>query len=111
MEYTFIPDLAARTAELAEAGYATKHIQGRALFTDDHIKVLAFPLEAGQLFDEHTAPHPAILHFVEGEAEVTIGPDSVQARAGSWIHMAPDVPHSIRARTNVLMLLLIMRSA
>jgi len=111
MEYTLIADLAARAAELAEAGHPTKHVQGRSVFTDDHLKVLAFPFEPGQSLDEHTAPHPAILHFLEGEADVTIGEEAVDARAGTWVHMAPNLPHSIRARTPVLMLLLILRTA
>ena len=75
------------------------------------MKVLAFPFEAGQSLDEHTAPHPAILHFVDGEADVTLGEDDVEARAGTWVHLPPNVPHSIHARAPVLMLLLILRSA
>ena len=110
MDYTLIPDLARRVAELAEAGHPTEHVQGRALYTDDHVKVLAFPFEAGQSLDEHTAPHPAILHFLDGEAAVRLGEDAVEAHAGAWVHLAPNVPHSIHARTPVLMLLLILRA-
>lgn len=110
MDYSLIPDLARHVAELAESGHPTDHVQGRAIYTDDHVKVLAFPFEAGQSLDEHTAPHPAILHFLDGEADVTLGGDAVDAHAGAWVHLAPNVPHSIRARTSVLMLLLIFRS-
>ncbi|HLT47275.1 MAG TPA: cupin domain-containing protein [Rubricoccaceae bacterium] len=110
MNYTYIPDLAERIAELTKQGHPTEHVQGRALYTDDHVKLLAFPFEAGQALEEHTAPHPAMLHFLEGEADVTLGGEAVEARAGTWIHMAPDLPHSIRARTPVLMLLLILRA-
>lgn len=110
MDYTLIPDLARRAAELAEDGYPSEHVQGRALYTDDHVKVLAFPFEAGQALPEHTSPHPAMLHFLSGEADVTLGEDAVEARAGAWVHLAPRVPHSIRARTDVLMLLIILRS-
>ncbi len=110
MDYTLIPDLARRAAELAEDGDPSEHVQGRALYTDDHVKVLAFPFEAGQALPEHTSPHPAMLHFLSGEADVTLGEDAVEARAGAWVHLAPRVPHSIRARTDVLMLLIILRS-
>lgn len=110
MDYTYIPDIAARLAELtAEAPHPTEHVQGRALYTDDYVKVLAFPFEAGQALEEHTAPHPAALHFLEGEADVTLGPDAVEAHGGTWIHMPPDLPHSIHARTPVTMLLLIFK--
>ena len=110
MDYTYIPDLDARLSELTSEGHATKHIQGRALYTDEHVKVLAFPFEAGQTLEEHTTPHPAMLHFLEGEADVTLGDDVRQARAGTWIHMPPRLPHSIHARTPVTMLLIVLRA-
>lgn len=110
MDYTYIPDIAAHLAELtAQAPHPTDHVQGRALYTDDYVKVLAFPFEAGQALEEHTAPHPAVLHFLRGEADVTLGPDAVDARAGTWIHMPAALPHSIRARTPVLMMLLVFQ--
>lgn len=110
MDYAFIPDLARRAAELAQTGLPTEHVAGRALFTDDHVKVLAFPFEAGQSLAEHTSPHPAILHVLEGEATITLGADTVQARPGAWIHMDARLPHSIHAQTRFLMLLLVFRS-
>lgn len=111
MDYTFIPDLATRVDELvAEAPRPTEHVQARALFTDDHVKVLAFPFEAGQALAEHTAPHPVALHFLRGEADVTLGSDAVEARAGTWVHLPPRLPHSIRARTDTVMLLLVFQT-
>ena len=109
--YTLIPDLAARVDELvAQAPHPTGHVQGRAVFTDEHVKVLAFPFEAGQALEEHTAPHPIALHFLRGEADVTLGPDAVEARAGTWVHLPPRLPHSIRARTDTVMLLLVFQT-
>lgn len=109
--YTLIPDLSAHVeALLAEARHPTDHIQGRALYVDDHVKVLAFPFEAGQALLEHTAPHPIALHFLSGEADVTLGEDAVEAHAGTWAHLPPNLPHSIRARTDAVMLLLVFLS-
>lgn len=109
--YTFIPDLAARIAALvAQAPHPTAHVQGRALYTDEHVKVLAFPFEAGQALEEHTAPHPIVLHFLEGEADVTLGPDTLEVRGRAWMHLPPDMPHSIHARTPTVMLLLVFQT-
>lgn len=110
MNYTYIHDLAERARELAQEGYASEHVQGRAVFTDEHLKVIVFPFEAGQALHEHTAPHPAMLHFIEGEANVTLGDDEVEAHADTWIHMPPELPHSIHARTDVVMMLVILRA-
>lgn len=112
MNYTHIPDLATRVAELvADAPHPTEHVQGRAVYTDENLKLLAFPFKAGQALEEHTAPHPVAIHFIEGEADVTIGTDALVARAGTWIHVPPELPHSIHARTDTLMLLLIFPAA
>lgn len=111
MNYAFIPDLALRAAELVRTGPPTEHVAGRALFTDDHVKVLAFSFEPGQSLAEHTSPHPAILHVLEGEGEITLGDDTVAVRPGSWVHMDARLRHGIHARTPFLMLLLVFRSA
>ena len=110
MDYTYVDNIVAHTAGLAKAEHPTEHVHGRAVHTDDHLKVLTFQFEAGQALEEHTTPHPAVLHFLEGEADVTLGNDAVEVQAGTWIHMPPRLPHSIHARTQVLMLLLVLRS-
>ena len=110
MDYTYIFDLSAHIAELTKAGHPTEHIPGRAVYTDEHVKALVFPFEAGQSLHEHTAPHPAMLIFIEGEADITLGSDTRKAHAGTWVHMPPNLPHSIHARTSVVMLLLILRT-
>jgi quercetin dioxygenase-like cupin family protein len=82
----------------------------RTLYQDERAKVVLFNFCAGQELSEHTASTPAIMHFLVGEAEVTLGPDAVAANAGTWIHMSPQLPHSIRAKTPVVMLLTLLKS-
>lgn len=83
----------------------------RTILQDDHLKAVLFGFAAGQELSEHTASMPAIMHFLSGEADVTLGPDRIDATAGSWIHMPPQMPHSIRAKTPVVMLLLLLKQA
>ena len=45
---------------------------------------------------------PAIMHFLSGEADVTLGSDEIAAAPGCWIHMPPHMPHSIHAKTPVV---------
>ena len=82
----------------------------RTLHQDERAKVVLFDFCAGQELSEHTASTPAIMHFLAGEAEVTLGPDAVAANAGTWIHMPPQLPHSIRAKTPVVMLLTLLKA-
>jgi quercetin dioxygenase-like cupin family protein len=81
----------------------------RTIHQDEHLKAVLFHFSAGQELSEHTASTPAIMHFLEGDADVTLGGDVVAASAGTWIHMQAQLPHSIRAKTHVVMLLLLMK--
>lgn len=81
----------------------------RTIFQDEHLKVVLFGFGAGQELSEHTAATPAILHFLSGQAEVRLGEDVMDADGGAWVHMPPQLPHSIRAKTPVVMLLLLIK--
>ncbi|MEE9138725.1 MAG: cupin domain-containing protein [candidate division NC10 bacterium] len=86
-------------------------IISRTIYTDEHVKAVLFGFAAGQELSEHTASQPAILHILNGEANLTLGDDSLEARAGAWIHMPPLLRHSINAKTPVVMLLLLIKTA
>ena len=57
----------------------------------------------------YTATMPAIMHFLSGEADVTLSSDRLNATAGSWIYMPAQLPHSISAKTPLVMLLLLLK--
>jgi quercetin dioxygenase-like cupin family protein len=82
----------------------------RTLYQDERLKVVLFNFCAGQELSEHTAATPAIMHFLAGEADITLGPHAVAVAPGSWVHMPPQQPHSIRAKTPVTMLLTLVKS-
>lgn len=86
-------------------------IVSRTLSDDDQAKSVLFGFAAGQELSEHTASMPALLYFVEGKASVTLGQDELSARAGTWVHMAPRLPHSILAETPLVMLLMLFKTS
>jgi quercetin dioxygenase-like cupin family protein len=81
----------------------------RTIHQDDTLKAVLFGFAAGQELSEHTAAMPAIMHFLSGEADVTLGSDRIAAAPGCWVHMPPHTPHSIQARTPLVMLLLLLK--
>ncbi|MFQ5913853.1 MAG: cupin domain-containing protein [Nitrospinota bacterium] len=82
----------------------------RTLYTDDRLKAVLFGFAAGQELTEHSAPQPAILHILRGEALLTLGDETMTACAGTWVHMDPHLRHSVLAKTSVLMLLLLVKT-
>lgn len=101
--FTHIADLA-KEVEPPDNGILT-----RTLFNDDHVKAVIFGFGQGEELSEHTASMPAILHFVHGEATLTLGGELVEARPGTWIHMPPELKHSVQTKTPVVMLLLLLK--
>ena len=103
--YSVIPDLRELVTTIDDDS-----IISRTAFKDDQIRVILFGFAPGETLSEHTSAYPAILHFIEGEAAVTLGDDALTAQAGTWVHMPAHLPHSIEAKTTVKMLLLMITS-
>ena len=101
--YTHFLDLA------KEVQPPDKGILSRTLFNDARLKAVVFGFGQGEELSEHTASMPAILHFLEGEAKLTLGDDTLEAQSGTWVHMAKGLRHSIQAKTPVTMLLLLLK--
>jgi quercetin dioxygenase-like cupin family protein len=79
------------------------------LFSDDRLQVVLFGFAQGENSSEHTTSMPAILHFVRGEATVTLGDDGHEAKGGTRAHMPAGLKHSIQARTPLVMLLMLLK--
>ena len=81
----------------------------RQLFEDEAVRVVLFTFSSGQHLSEHTASTPALLHFLMGEATVTLGQYSFQAAPGTWVRMDAGLAHSIVTKTPVVMLLVLLK--
>ena len=101
--YTHFSDLA------KEVQPPDKGILSRTLFNDDRLKAVAFGFAQGEELSEHTASMPAVMHFLQGEAKLTLDDDALEAKAATWIHMPKGMRHSIQAQTPVVMLLLLLK--
>ena len=101
--YTHILDLA------KEAQPPANGILSRTIFQDDRIKAVVFGFGQGEELSEHTASMPAMLFFVKGEATVALGDDMQEAKAGTWVHMPAGLKHTIKAKTPVVMLLVLLK--
>ena len=101
-DYSFIADLGALIDDIPPDA-----IVSRTYHEDDRLKAILFAFAPGQELSEHTASQPAMLHFLQGEADLTLGEDEKSATGGTWVHMPAHLQHSVRARTEVLMLLLL----
>ena len=100
MNYTFLADLHREFAPPEDG------ILSRILHKDEKVNVTLFGFSSGQELSAHSAPTPAILYFLDGEAEVQLGEDKVNAQSGSFVYMPPMLAHGISAKSPVRMLLI-----
>lgn len=103
LSFTAISDLLEQLPEIPPDS-----IISRTVFSDKAFKAILFGFAAGQELSEHTASRPAVLHFVQGEAQLTLAGEAMHAAPGTWVHMQPNLPHSILAQTPVVMLLYLL---
>lgn len=100
-----VPDVAELVGEIS-----AESIVSRTVYKDEGVRVILFGFAEGEVLSEHTSSYPAILHFLEGEAAVTLGEETIAAKPGTWAHMPAHLPHSIKAETVVKMLLVMLVS-
>jgi quercetin dioxygenase-like cupin family protein len=86
-------------------------ILSRTLHNDDALKVVIFGFAPGQELSAHTAPMPATIQILKGDATLTLGSEKVDASPGTFAFMPPFLNHAIVARTPTVMLLSMVKAA
>jgi len=94
---------------IKEIDIPQRGILSRTLYDDEDVKVVLFGFSTGHELSAHTAPMPAALYFLQGEADLTLGSDTQAIKAGAFAHMPPFLNHAIVAKTPLVMLLIMMK--
>lgn len=92
----------------AEAPIPARGIHSQTLSNEDGVELVLFAFAAGERLSEHTSARAAILHFLSGEADVTVDGDAHVAGPGTWVRMAAGTRHSVAARTPLVMALYLL---
>jgi quercetin dioxygenase-like cupin family protein len=90
--------------------YQSGSVVSRMLINNKSGTVTLFAFDEGEGLSEHTAPYDALLHLLEGEAEVTISGKANRLEQGEAIILPAGKPHAVRASKRFKMLLTMIRS-
>jgi quercetin dioxygenase-like cupin family protein len=104
MDFIYVPDVIEQ-AKVPETGILSQTLQN-----DERTKVILFGFAPGQELSAHTAPFPAILTFLKGEATLKLGTEEREAIAGTFVYMTANLEHGIKARTGLVMLLTMVKN-
>lgn len=85
-------------------------VVSRTLLNKPVGSVTLFAFGRGQSLSEHSAPYDALLHVVEGQAEVTVSGQTYTVKSGEVILLPANQPHAVNALAEFKMLLTMIRA-
>lgn len=95
---------------LAElVAYQDGSVVSRQITKADAGNVTLFAFDKDQELSEHTAPFDALVHILDGEAEVRISGKPFHLKMGDAVIMPANEPHAVKAVTRFKMLLTMIR--
>ncbi len=89
--------------------YQEGSVVSRKLVAEKGGNTTAFAFAEGEELSEHTTPFAALLHVIDGEANIRIGEDWFEVAAGEGIILPAHRPHAVRAEKRFKMLLTMVR--
>ncbi|MGB8213904.1 MAG: cupin domain-containing protein [Anaerolineales bacterium] len=94
----------------ALAAYQTGAVVSRQVTKAEGGNVTLFAFDAGQELSDHTAPYDALVHVLDGEAEISISGKPYLLKTGEGIIMPANTPHAVLAKKRFKMLLTMIRA-
>jgi quercetin dioxygenase-like cupin family protein len=90
--------------------YQDGSVVSRQITKADAGNVTLFAFDQDQELSEHTAPFDALVHILDGNAEIKISGKAFHLSMGNAIIMPANEPHAVKALTRFKMLLTMIRN-
>ena len=101
-----VEKLVGQSARLVDLiGYQDGAVVSRTIIDKKVGNVTLFAFDVGQGLSEHTAPFDALVHIVDGEAEINIADRIIQVKEGEVVIMPANQPHALKATKRFKMVL------
>lgn len=89
--------------------YQEGSVVSKEVFKNQAGTITLFAFGQGQGLSEHKTPFDALVHVIDGEAEITVSGKLNTVKAGEMLLMPANHPHSLKAVKRFKMLLTMMR--
>lgn len=90
--------------------YQDGSVVSRQVTKSDTGNVTLFAFDTGQGLSEHTAPFDALVHILDGRADIFISGEQFTLESGQAIIMPANQPHALKAPERFKMLLTMIRA-
>ncbi len=99
---------AARLADLVD--YQEDSVVSKTVVDKKAGTITLFAFDQGQELSEHKAPYDALVHVIDGEAEITISDKANHLKEGEIIILPANEPHAVKALARFKMVLTMIRA-
>lgn len=100
------PDGPFRLADRVE--YQDGAIVSRTVMKSGKNSVTVFAFDAGESLEPHAAPFHALIHILDGKADVELSGKTHRLTAGESLYMPPKAPHAVEAHERFKMALTLL---
>jgi quercetin dioxygenase-like cupin family protein len=90
--------------------YASNSVVSKTILKKPSGTITLFSFAAGEGLSEHSSPHEAFVHILDGVAEICIAGKSEDVKKGECIILPANIPHALKANQAFKMLLVMIRN-
>ncbi|HOF20336.1 MAG TPA: cupin domain-containing protein [Bacteroidales bacterium] len=90
--------------------YAEKSVVSKHVLKKETGNISLMSFDKGEGLTEHTSPFDAVVHIVDGKADIVIDGVSNILETGDTVIMPANIPHSLSAVERFKMVLIMIRS-
>lgn len=89
--------------------YQNDAVVSKTLIKKDKGTITVFAFDKDQGLSEHTAPFDALVHIIDGKADILLDGKSNILQKGEMIIMPANIPHALKAIEKFKMLLVMIK--
>ena len=89
---------------------AADGIVSKPLIDTDSCKVVLFAMDAGQELSEHSSPHTALVHVLDGAMRWRAGDAEYDMRAHDWLLIPAGAPHGVVVQQTARFVLTLLKA-
>ncbi|MBR9997631.1 MAG: cupin domain-containing protein [Cyclobacteriaceae bacterium] len=90
--------------------YVSGGVASKQVLKKETGNITLFSFDEGEGLSEHTSPYDAVIHLIEGQAEITIGQEKFTLGKDEFILLPASIPHAVHAVKKFKMLLVMIKS-
>ncbi|MDD3168168.1 MAG: cupin domain-containing protein [Eubacteriales bacterium] len=88
--------------------YQDGQVVSKTLVQNPGVSLTLFSFDKGEEISSHSSHGDAMVYVIDGQAEITIGEETFNVKAGETIVMPAEVPHAVAAAERMKFMLTVI---